>query len=44
MTDVCVPISNLPEIITKTKEDIGNLSLIGEHMVHRRLWFRNSSE
>ncbi|CAB4011908.1 probable D-lactate dehydrogenase, mitochondrial [Paramuricea clavata] len=34
VTDVCVPISNLPEIITKTKEDIGNLSLIAPLVGH----------
>ena len=34
VTDVCVPISNLPEIITKTKEDIANLSLIAPLVGH----------
>lgn len=32
-TDVCVPISRLPEIIVETKEDIMASNLIGEfHM------------
>ncbi|XP_028392262.1 probable D-lactate dehydrogenase, mitochondrial [Dendronephthya gigantea] len=33
-TDVCVPISSLPEIITKTKEDIKELSLIAPLVGH----------
>lgn len=30
MTDVCVPISHLPEIIVKAKEDIVRLGIIGK--------------
>lgn len=33
-TDVCVPISNLPEIIMETKEDIKNSGMIGPIVGH----------
>ena len=33
VTDVCVPISNLPEIIVKTKEDISQSSITGESVL-----------
>jgi len=31
-TDVCVPISRLPEIIVETKEDIIASNLVGEYL------------
>ena len=33
-TDVCVPVSNLPEVIIKTKEMIDEAGIIGKNMPH----------
>ena len=36
-TDVCVPVSNLPEVIIKTKEMIDEAGIIGKSMPHEKL-------
>ena len=39
-TDVCVPVSNLPEVIIKTKEMIDEAGIIGKSMPHDKLYER----
>ena len=34
ITDVCVPISRLPEIILKTREDVDSAGITGKHVAN----------